>query len=105
MSFSCVAFSSCNNEEIPETTKATEGTETVQESEDVVIASDGNAIYKLIRFIDAFQEEVDIVINFKNKLNSDYGLTFQIGADWTMPSSAPPADACEIIIGLTCREV
>lgn len=104
LSFSCVAFSSCNNEEIPETTKATEGTETVQEAEDVVIASDGNAIYKLIRFIDAFQEEIDIVINFKNKLNSDYGLTFQIGADWTMPSSAPPADACEIIIGLTCRE-
>ena len=104
LSFSCVAFCSCNNEEIPETTKATEGTETVQEAEDVVIASDGNAIYKLIRFIDAFQEEVDIVINFKNKLNSDYGLTFQIGADWTMPSSTPPADACEIIIGLTCRE-
>lgn len=105
---SFVAFSSCNENEgeIIETDVTTQAkvVETVEETSDIVIATNGEPIYKLIRFIDAFQEEVDVIVSFKNQLNAAYGLTFQISADWTMPSSAPPADACEIIIGLTCRE-
>lgn len=106
--FSSISFTSCNengkeNVETDVTTEA-EVVETVEETSDIVIASNGKPIYKLIRFIDAIQEEVDVIVSFKNQLNTDYGLTFQISADWTMPSSAPPADACEIIIGLTCRE-
>lgn len=104
MIVSCVALTSCNTEEEPQTSETIESVETVEQTADIVVASEGQAIYKLIRFIDAFQDEVDLIIKFKNQLNSDYGLTFQIGADWTMPSSAPPADACEIIIGLTCRK-
>lgn len=102
---SCFNFVSCDTEEVltDNTTNSTEISETIEETHDIVIASEDQCIYKLIRFIDAFQDEVDLVINFKNRLNSEFGLTFQIGADWTMPSSAPPVDACEIIIGLTCR--
>ena len=101
---SSLYLSSCNTEEEALTDATAEATETVEEAEDIVIAAEGESIYKLIRFIDAFESEVDLVIDFKNRLNSEFGVTFQIGADWTMPSSAPPADACEIIIGLTCRE-
>ena len=105
---SSISFVSCNEneEEIVETDATTEAevVETVEETTDIVIASNGEPIYKLIRFIDAIQEEVDVIVSFKNQLNTDYGLTFLVAADWTMPSSAPPADACEIIIGLTCRE-
>ncbi len=102
---SSISFTSCNeNKEKNIETDVTTETEIVEEISDIVIASNGEPIYKLIRFIDAFQEEVDVIVSFKNQLNAAYDLTFQISTDWTMPSSAPPADACEIIIGLTCRE-
>ena len=101
----CFALASCgDHKEAIETVDNTEAIETTAESENVVIASAGTPVYTLIRYIDAYQEEVDLIVAFKNKLIADFGLTFQISADWTMPSSAPPADACEIIIGLTCRE-
>lgn len=103
---SSIAFTSCkeSQQEIIENNDTTEISETIEETADVIIASKGEPIYKIIRFIDAFQDEVDIIVGFKNQLNAAYGLNFLISADWTMPSSAPPADACEIIIGLTCRE-
>ena len=103
---SSIAFTSCkkSQQEIIENNDTTEISETIEETADVIIASKGEPIYKIIRFIDAFQDEVDLIVGFKNQLNAAYGLNFLISADWTMPSSAPPADACEIIIGLTCRE-
>jgi endonuclease/exonuclease/phosphatase family metal-dependent hydrolase len=101
----CFALASCgDHKEAIETVDNTEAIETTAESENVVIASAGTPVYTLIRYIDAYQEEVDLIVAFKNKLIADFGPNFQISADWTMPSSAPPADACEIIIGLTCRE-
>ncbi len=102
--FSCIMYTACDEEEAADEVSTTEYTETIEQTSDVVIASAGKAIYKLIRYIDAFDDEVDIIVKFKNQLNSAFDLSFQISADWTMPSSAPPADACEIIIGLTCRE-
>lgn len=105
MILSCLTLVACKREEETiETELTTEAVETVEEAPDVILASAGAPIYKLIRYIDALQEELDLIISFKNKLKDDFGLNFQIAADWTMPSSAPPADACEIIIGLTCRE-
>ena len=101
--FSCIMYTACDEEEAADEVSTTEYTETIEQTSDVVIASAGKAIYKLIRYIDAFDDEVDIIVKFKNQLNSAFDLSFQISADWTMPSSAPPADACEIIIGLTCR--
>ena len=103
---SSIAFTSCkkSQQEIIENNDTTEISETIEETADVIIASKGEPIYKIIRFLDAFQDEVDLIVGFKNQLNAAYGLNFLISADWTMPSSAPPADACEIIIGLTCRE-
>ena len=103
---SSIAFTSCkeSQQEVIENNDTTEISETIEETADVIIASKGEPIYKIIRFIDAFQDEVDLIVGFKNQLNAAYGLNFLISADWTMPSSAPPADACEIIIGLTCRE-
>lgn len=103
---SSIAFTSCkkSQQEIIENNDTTEISETIEETADVIIASKSEPIYKIIRFIDAFQDEVDLIVGFKNQLNAAYGLNFLISADWTMPSSAPPADACEIIIGLTCRE-
>ncbi len=106
--FLSFSFTSCNDSEDEniETDAATgtENVETDEQASEIVIASSSEVIYKLIRFIDATQDEIDVIVNFKNQLNATFDITFQIAADWTMPSSAPPADACEIIIGLTCRE-
>lgn len=107
MLLGCITVISCTHDENDETItndSTVENTESIEEVGDIIIATADEAIYKLIRYIDAFQDELDIVVNFKNQLNSDFGLSFSIGADWSMPSSAPPKDACEIIIGLTCRE-
>ena len=106
--FLSFSFTSCNdseNENIEtDAATGTENVETDEQASEIVIASSSEVIYKLIRFIDATQDEIDVIVNFKNQLNATFDITFQIAADWTMPSSAPPADACEIIIGLTCRE-
>jgi len=106
--FLSFSFTSCNdseNENIEtDAATGTENVETDKQASEIVIASSSEVIYKLIRFIDATQDEIDVIVNFKNQLNATFDITFQIAADWTMPSSAPPADACEIIIGLTCRE-
>lgn len=106
--FLSFSFTSCNDSEDENIeTDAATGTENVgtdEQASEIVIASSSEVIYKLIRFIDATQDEIDVIVNFKNQLNATFDITFQIAADWTMPSSAPPADACEIIIGLTCRE-
>ena len=93
---SSIAFTSCkkSQQEIIENNDTTEISEIIEETADVIIASKGEPIYKIIRFIDAFQDEVDLIVGFKNQLNAAYGLNFLISADWTMPSSAPPADAC-----------
>lgn len=102
----CSICSSCSDETADVTTAPEESTavETVEESNDIVIASGGEDIYTLIRYIDATPDELELILDFKNDLNSTYKLFFGISADWTMPSAAPPADAPEIVIGLTSRE-
>ena len=102
----CIVFASCN-ESADEVTTAPEETttiETVEEAKDVVIASDGEDLFTIIRYIDASEDELDLILDFKNDLNSTYKMFFAISSDWTMPSNAPAADAPEIIIGLTQRE-
>lgn len=98
--------SSCANGQQKDDTSSDEttATETVEEAKDVVIASDGENIYNFVRYIDAGDDEVKLILEFRNMLNEKYDLSVSITSDWTMPSLAPPADACEIIIGLTCRE-
>lgn len=103
----CLTFASCQQEQSKAQTDITEdpsAVETVEELPEIVIAEDGEVVYNIIRYIDANKEEVGIVVDFKNDLNSKYKLSFGISSDWTMPSLAPPADASEIIVGLTCRE-
>lgn len=103
---------SCTNGEISGSTGTSEYIEITSDNteeitdknQDIVIASDGEDLYTLIRYIDASKEEVTSIVEFKNSLNAKFKLSFAISADWTMPSSAPPTDAPEIIIGLTCRE-
>jgi len=102
-------LTSCTNDSATETSENTgvvsEITDEITESnQEIVIASGGEDIYTLIRYIDASKEEVTSIVEFKNSLNAKFKLSFAISADWTMPSAAPPADAPEIIIGLTCRE-
>ncbi len=74
------------------------------EPQGVVIATDGKPVYNLIRYIDAIDDEVSLLISFRNTLNDKYGASFALSADWTSPKNAPPVDACEIVIGLTSRE-
>lgn len=102
----CTSFTSCDNGTEEESTVAAESTapETAQEKIDVVIASGGEDIYTLIRFIDATRDEVDLILDFKNTLNAKLKLSFGISTDWKMPSMAPENDAPEIVIGLTDRE-
>ena len=105
--FSCLFMLSCNSEPDEKTTEVSEELstlETVEEAPDVIIAEGKEDIYTIIRYIDASKDEVNLVLDFKNTLNAKYGLSFGIASDWTAPSLAPPADAPEIIIGLTCRE-
>ncbi len=105
--FSCFAFTSCKQELSEAQTDPTEESsafENIEEAPEIVIAEGGEDVYTIIRYIDALSEEVDLVVDFKNSLNAKYKLSFGISSDWTMPSLAPPADAPEIIIGLTCRE-
>ena len=104
---SCSFMISCDSELSDISSEVTEensAIETVEEAPDVVIAQGNEDIYTLIRYIDASKDEVNLVLDFKNTLNAKYNLSFGIASDWTAPSLAPPADACEIIIGLTCRE-
>lgn len=104
---SCFAAASCTNGTPAETTDNTVDTSTVDSTEDapeVVIAENGEDIYSLIRYIDASTDEINLVLDFKNDLNAKYKLSVGISTDWTSPNMAPLADACEIIIGLTCRE-
>ncbi len=97
---------SCNNESDVESsgTPDTEAIIEQTEAQDVVISIDGKPVYNLIRYIDAFEDEVSLVIDFRNTLNNSYNSSFALASDWTAPQFAPPADASEIIIGLTCRE-
>ncbi len=107
MLVSCLPFASCNNDGETGATSAPEDSssvETVEEKKDIVIASNGEDIYSFVRYIDASKEEIDLIVDFKNTLNSKYKLSFAISADWTMPSMAPAADAPEIVVGLTSRE-
>ncbi len=99
-----IAFSSCNNEQTSGDTSASDTIVEIEPQEDVVIAIDGKPVYSLIRYIDAFDEEVSLLIDFRNTLNDTYNSTFTLASDWTAPQFAPPADASEIIIGLTSRE-
>lgn len=106
MLVSCLSFASCKNyggAESPSSSDESSAVETIEEKNDIVIASGGEDIYSFIRYIDASKEEVDLIVEFKNVLNSKYKLSFAISADWTMPSMAPAADAPEIIVGLTSR--
>ena len=104
---SAVILSSCNKD-IPEESTDTTASDTVGEvneaTEDIVVAINGSPVYSLIRYIDAFNDEVSLIIDFRNALNDKFGSSFALSADWTSPKNAPPADACEIVIGLTCRE-
>lgn len=100
---SVFAFSACNSEE-EEGTSAPETTVEIVSQEDVVIASNGEAVYSIIRYIDALEDEVSLLIDFRNILNDTYNSNFVLSSDWTAPQFAPAADAPEIIVGLTCRE-
>lgn len=102
----CFIFVSCNQEPMDDIneTDSSSASEIVEEAPEIVIADGGEEVYTLIRYIDAGSDEVDVIVDFKNSLNAKYKLSFGISSDWTMPSLAPPADAPEIIIGLTCRE-
>ena len=103
----CFASASCTDGTPAETTDNSADTSTIESTEDapdVVIAENGEDIYSLIRYIDASTDEVKLVIDFKNDINARYKLSVGISTDWTSPNMAPPADAHEIIIGLTCRE-
>ncbi len=102
--FNAIAFSSCNSEQLSDDTSAPDTTAEIEPQDDVVIAINGDPIYSLIRYIDAFDEEVSLLIGFRNTLNDTYKASFVIASDWTAPQFAPPADASEIIIGLTSRE-
>lgn len=107
MLFLCFAFTSCKQDVTEVQTDPSEDSsafEIIEEAPEIVIAEGGEDVYTLIRYIDAGNDEVDLVVDFKNSLNAKYKLSFGISSDWTMPSMAPPADAPEIIIGLTCRE-
>lgn len=101
-----LVFSACNgeNEVTVENTSESQTINEQVETQEVVIATDGKPLYNLIRYIDAIDDEVSLLIDFRNTLNDNYGLSFALSADWTSPKNAPPADACEIVIGLTCRE-
>ena len=101
--FSVFAFSACNSEE-EEVASAPETTVEIVTQEDVVIASNGEAVYSIIRYIDALEDEVSLLIDFRNILNDTYNSNFVLSSDWTAPQFAPAADAPEIIVGLTCRE-
>ena len=104
---SCTFMISCNSEQSETTSNVADeptAVETVEETPEVIIAEGGDDIYTLIRYIDASNDEVDLILDFKNTLNAKYKLSFAISSDWTAPTLAPPADAPEIIIGLTCRE-
>ena len=101
--FSVSAFSACNSEE-EEVTSAPETTVEIVTQEDVVIASNGEPVYSIIRYIDALEDEVSLLIDFRNILNDTYNSNFVLSSDWTAPQFAPAADAPEIIVGLTCRE-
>ena len=100
-------FVSCNN-------TANEGSESTAEvpddvsgndiQTDIVIARNGEPVYNIIRFIDAFNDEVSIAIDFRNTLNDTFGTSFSLSSDWTAPQLAPAADAPEIVLGLTNRE-
>lgn len=103
----CFASASCTDGTPAETTDNSADTSTIESTEDapdVVIAENGEDIYSLIRYIDASTDEVKLVIDFKNDINARFKLSVGISSDWTSPNMAPPADAHEIIIGLTCRE-
>ena len=102
--FTSTFVSSCNKEQTGDDTTAADTTETIEDQEDIVIAINGEAAYSLIRYIDAFEDEVSLLIDFRNVLNDTYNTSFALASDWTAPQFAPAADACEIIIGLTSRE-
>jgi endonuclease/exonuclease/phosphatase family metal-dependent hydrolase len=107
MLLSCLAAASCRDgspEDSSGSTQNPAASESVEDAPDVVIAENGDDIYSLIRYIDAPGDEVELVLNFKNDLNAKYKMSFAISTDWTSPALAPPPDAPEIIIGLTCRE-
>lgn len=103
---SALVFSACNanSEETSESTTVLQEITEQSELQNVVIATDGKPIYNIIRYIDAINDEVSLLIGFRNTLNDKFGTSFVLSADWTSPKNAPPADACEIIVGLTNRE-
>ena len=80
--FSVSAFSACNSEE-EEVTSAPETTVEIVTQEDVVIASNGEPVYSIIRYIDALEDEVSLLIDFRNILNDTYNSNFVLSSDWT----------------------
>ena len=104
---SSIVMESCGNgtaNDLESQPEQSTSVETVEETEDIVIASGGKVIYTLIRYIDASQNELKLILDFKNSLNAKYNFSFAIASDWTMPSMAPEKDAPEIVIGLSSRE-
>lgn len=106
MLLSCLTFASCGETQNDKSTDSivSSSVEVTEEAPEVVIVDGENVIYNLVRYIDADQSEVDLIVDFKNSLEKKYNYSFGISSDWTMPNLAPPADAPEIIIGLTSRE-
>lgn len=103
----CFSLTACVGDSHGDVTSDSEDTtaeETTQPEKDIVIAASGESVYSLIRYIDAGKEEVELIVSFKKALNDKFDLSLDISSDWTMPNLAPPADAPEIIIGLTCRD-
>ena len=103
---SVLIFSACNGENDVTKENSSESETIIEpiETKEIVIATDGKPAYSLIRYIDASADEVSLLVDFRNKLNNKYGSSFTLSADWTSPKNAPPADACEIVIGLTERD-
>ncbi len=106
MLLSCLVFASCGESpnDISADSIESSSVELTEEAPEVVIADGENVIYNLVRYIDAEKSEIELIVDFKNFLENKYNLSFKISSDFTMPNLAPPADAHEIIIGLTCRE-
>ncbi len=77
---------------------------TQQPTEDIVIAKGTEPTYKIVRYIDATAEEVDLVVDFKNDLKEKHGISFTLASDWNSPTDQPPADVPEIIVGLCDRD-
>ncbi len=95
----------CNSATLPNITDAPDSStvQTIEQTDNVVIASNEKAVYNFIRFIDASEEEVRSIIDLKSRIKEKFGIEFSITTDWTVPGKEPSPDAPEIIIGLSDR--